>query len=101
SQRGLTLVDMKGNRQVLNVPQKGYKFPRASPDGNWLAGDVDEANASSIYIYRLSGASQMRRLTLSGHNRNPVWTRDSQRITYQSDAFGDAGIFTQRADGNG
>ena len=43
----------------------------------------------------------MRRLTLGGANRFPIWSADGQRVTYQSDREGNLGIFWQRADGTG
>jgi len=43
----------------------------------------------------------MRRLTLTGRNRFPVWSSDSTRVTFQSNVEGDAGIYWQRADGAG
>ena len=43
----------------------------------------------------------MRRLTLVGNNRHPVWSGDSSRIAFQSDREGDLAIFAQRADGTG
>ena len=43
----------------------------------------------------------MRRLTFGGRNRFPVWSADSQRVTFQSDREKDLGIFWQRADGTG
>ena len=42
-----------------------------------------------------------RRLTFGGRNRSPVWSRDGERLAFQSDRDGDLGIFWQRADGAG
>jgi Tol biopolymer transport system component len=44
-------------------------------------------------------ATAPRRLTFGGRNRVPVWSPDGERIAFQSDREGDAGIFWQRADG--
>ena len=52
-----------------------------------------------MWIYDVSGASAMRRLTLGGRNRVPVWSADGQRVAFQSDRDGDLGLFWQRADG--
>ena len=41
----------------------------------------------------------MRRLTLGGRNRLPVWSADGERVAFQSDREGDLGLFWQRADG--
>jgi Tol biopolymer transport system component len=40
-------------------------------------------------------------VTFGGKNRFPIWTSDGERILFQSDREGDAGIFWQRADGTG
>jgi len=99
SQRGLTVVDLKGVREPLNVPPLAYDSPRVSPDGRWLAVGVDNGNDASVYVYRLSGDTQMRRLTFDGNSRSPIWSPDSVRVTFQSDIEGSAGIYWQRIDG--
>jgi Tol biopolymer transport system component len=38
-------------------------------------------------------------LTFEGHNESPLWTRDSQRVVFNSDREGDEGLFWQRVDG--
>ena len=43
----------------------------------------------------------MRRLTIGGRNRFPIWSADGLRVAFQSDREGDQGIFWQRADGTG
>ena len=55
----------------------------------------------SIWIYELSGASALRRLTFGDRNRVPAWSADGQRVAFQSDRDGDLAIFWQRADGGG
>ena len=54
-----------------------------------------------MWIYDLSGASSMRRLTVQGRNRYPIWSADGERVAFQSDREGDVAIFWQRADGTG
>jgi Tol biopolymer transport system component len=49
----------------------------------------------------LDGKTALRRLTFGGNNRYPVWSRDGQRVTFQSDREGDQAIFWQRAEGTG
>ena len=63
-------------------------------------GNID-TSGPNIWIVDLSGASQMRRLTFGGKNAHPEWSPDGERIAFQSDREGDAGIFWQRADGTG
>jgi dipeptidyl aminopeptidase/acylaminoacyl peptidase len=43
----------------------------------------------------------MRRLTLVGHNRFPIWSPDGKTVAYQSDREGDLAVFMQRAHGAG
>src|SRR5205823_5782818 len=46
-----------------------------------------------------SGTTAMRRLTFSGKNSAPIWTRDG-RVVFTSDREGDSGLFWQRGDGS-
>ena len=62
------------------------------------------AGLSRRHVSRLrgqqpSGASALRRLTLGGRNRVPVWSADAEHVGFQSDREADLGIFWQRADG--
>jgi len=100
NQRGLLTLDLKGGAtHVLGVTPAAYNFPRVSPTGRWLAVDADDGADASIYLYDLSGEAQIRRLTLTGHSRYPIWYSDSTRVTFQSDLEGDAGLFWQRDGG--
>ncbi len=93
-------ADRKGATELLKIPPGPYEQPRLSPDGKRIAFGSEDG---TIWIYDLSGASAVRRLTLDGqgNNRFPVWSADSQRVTFQSDREKDLGIFWQRADGAG
>jgi hypothetical protein len=61
------MADLRGQGRALTVPPAPYNHPRVSPDGRWLAVDTDSSADASIYLYDLSGAAQIRRLTLTGH----------------------------------
>src|SRR4029453_13899740 len=76
-------------------------YPRFSPDGGQVAVEVDNGTDANIWIYDLSGATALRRLTFGGRNRVPAWSADGQRLAFQSDRDGDLAIFSQRADGTG
>ena len=43
--------------------------------------------------------SAVRKLTVAGHNRIPVWA-DNERVVFQSDREGDEALWWQRADGS-
>jgi Tol biopolymer transport system component len=85
----------------LKLRPAPYEHPRLSPDGTHVAFDSDTGAEAIVWIYDLSGATAMRRLTLVGRNRFPVWSPDGQYVAFQSDREGDRGIFQQRTDGTG
>ena len=98
----LAIFDRKNTPAPLKLPRQNYRAPRVAPDGKFVAVETeDDQGGVSIWIYELSGASNIRRLTLQGSNRGPVWSADSQWIFFQSDRDGDAGLYRQRADGSG
>jgi eukaryotic-like serine/threonine-protein kinase len=98
-QRRLLLLDRAGSTTSLKLPAALYESPRVSPDGNQLALASNDNGAAHVWIVDLSGASQPRRLTLTGNNRLPIWSSDGRHIVFQSDREGDMAIFWQQADG--
>ena len=99
AQSDLALVDRNGTPQLLKLPPGPCEYPRLSPDGKRVAFGSDDGKDAIVWIYELSGTSSMRRLTLGGRNRVPVWSADGEHVAFQSDRDGDLGIFWQRADG--
>jgi eukaryotic-like serine/threonine-protein kinase len=98
TQLRLASFDRVGGVQPFNLPAGSYEYPRVSPDGTRAAiGTVDSKDAA-IWIYDLSGANSIRRLTFGGHNRFPVWSADGRHVAFQSDRDGDLGVFWQLAD---
>jgi serine/threonine-protein kinase len=98
---GLAFTDRTGAVEQLKLAPASFGFPRASKDGRSIAFELTQAGETSIWVYALAGSTSMRRLTLTGRSRHPVWSSDSQQIAFQSDREGDLGIFAQRADGTG
>ena len=101
AQLGLAMFDRNGSVEPLKVPPGSYGTPRISPDGRRVAFGIDDGENANVWVYDLSGASSMRRLTFGGKNWLPVWSADGERIAYQSDREKDLAIFWQRADGTG
>jgi Tol biopolymer transport system component len=60
---------------------------------------IEDDDDADISIYELAETSALRRLTIEGQNRYPVWSSNSERVAFQSDREGDRAIFWQRADG--
>ena len=98
----LAMVNRTGEKKPLPLPSRPYQHPRVSPDGKQVAVEINDGDKDwHIWMYELSGGTSMRRLTFSGRNRAPVWSRDSQRVAYRSDRDGDDSVYWQRADGSG
>jgi serine/threonine-protein kinase len=98
----LAIVERTGVSKALDVPKAVYRNPRVSPDGRRVAVEsISTSGQSIIWVYDLSGAAAMRRLTQEGNNTRPVWTADSTRIAFGSDREKPQGIFIQKADGSG
>jgi serine/threonine-protein kinase len=95
----LALIDRNGTRQPLKLPPGSYEYPRLSADGKQIAVGTDDGKDAIVWIYDISGTSSIRRLTLGGRNRFPIWSADGVHVAFQSDREGDLGLFWQRADG--
>jgi serine/threonine-protein kinase len=100
-QQDLALFDRKGGVEPLKLPLGPYEYPRVSPDGKRIAFGSDDGKEAIVWIYDLAGTTAMRRLTIGGRNRFPIWSADGLRVVFQSDREGDQGIFWQLADGTG
>jgi serine/threonine-protein kinase len=99
--RQLVRLDRKGGIDPLELPPGPYEGLSVSPDGRFIALGTNGEGKADVWIFEVSGASAMRRLTFGGNNRYPVWSPDGERVAFQSDREGDLGIFWQRADGAG
>ena len=99
--RVLALADRAGTVTRLAAAPASYSYVRASHDGARLAVATDDGKEAIVWVYDVGATTTMRRLTLTGHNRFPMWSPDGLRIAYQSDREGDRAIFVQRADGTG
>jgi Tol biopolymer transport system component len=105
--RTLALMDRAGIQKSLDIPPGPYNHPRISPNGRQLAVHKEDVNNSSInavsgggdiWIYDLTGATAPSRLTFTGQNSRPIWSRDGERIVFASERDGSNGLFSQRAD---
>ena len=99
--RVLALVDRNGLVERLNAPPKEYLSPRLSPDGQTLVVQSIEDSGDLIWVYDLTEDTAIRQLTFEGNNQRPVWTPDSQHITFSSDRDGTMSLYWMPADGSG
>jgi serine/threonine-protein kinase len=96
----IVLSDRQGNVQRLPLPAGRYSSPpRVSPDGARIAFGTDDGKEAVIYVYPLSGASSMHRITFGSNNRFPIWS-DNQRLAFQSDREGDLAIWQSGVGGS-
>jgi Tol biopolymer transport system component len=97
-QTDLALVNDRGDVKRLNLPSKTYSNPQLSPDGSQIAVQTfDDTGNDRIWVQSLSANTQLRELAASA--RNPIWTRDGQRITFDATRNGIRGVYWQKADG--
>jgi serine/threonine-protein kinase len=99
-QYDLATLDATRGVEPLKLTPNVYRFPRVSPDGKWIAVEIDSSTSTQVWVYERSGASALRQLTSAGNNRTPVWSADSQSIAFQSDREGDRGIWRQASNGS-
>ncbi len=83
---GLLWVDREGRTNPVIDKRQAYWTPRLSPDGNRLAVAIQN-ESFDIWIYEIAGGA-FKRLTFGSGNFAPVWTPDSRRIVFSSDAGG-------------
>jgi len=99
-QRRMVWVTRNGTEQRAAAPERGYLFPRISPDGQRIAVGITE-HETQIWLYDLSREA-LTRFTFEGNvNLNAAWTPDGKRIAFQSSKEGPPNIYWQRADGSG
>ena len=80
----LVWYDQNG-KELGQLSQAGYKDPDVSPDGRFLAVSSDDEHNGKHFLRVVDlqrGAST--RLTDSGDEHYPLWSRDGKRITYRS-----------------
>ena len=101
SDQTLALVGRDGTVEPLTVPPAPYLAPRLSPDGAKLVVQTAEEDGGVLWVYDLAGDAQIQQLTFDGDNQRPIWTPDSQRITFSSDREGTMSLYSMPADGSG
>jgi serine/threonine-protein kinase len=98
----LLMVDRKGATTELPLPARQYRFPRFSPDGTRIAFSIGGGRGTDdeVWVYQLD-SGVLTRMTFTGGNFSPMWSRDGQRLMYVSSRAKDEGIYWRPADGSG
>jgi dipeptidyl aminopeptidase/acylaminoacyl peptidase len=58
------------------------RFPRFSPNGNWLAYVSNESGSREVYIKAFPGGKVVRQVSTSGGIK-PEWTADGRKLYYR------------------
>jgi Tol biopolymer transport system component len=80
--RTLVWVDRSGKAEPLPLPAASYLYPRLSPDGRFLAVEIEGPN-HDFYIYDFARAV-LSKMTTDGLSHDPVWTPDGKRLAFRS-----------------
>jgi len=97
----LVWVDRRGNEQSLNVPPRGYVYPRISPDGTRLAVDLRDQD-QDIWIWEFQRQTLTRLTFDPSLDGIPVWSPDGKRLVWSSQRGGtQLHLYWQAADGTG
>jgi Tol biopolymer transport system component len=93
----LAIADADGNIEPLDVPPRRYWAIDVSPDGARAAVEIaaEIGGTSDIWIYDLSGQSELRQLTYDGTSKQPAWSPDGESIVFSSQRDGTARIYQQ------
>jgi len=101
--RTLAWVDRQEREVAIKAaPPRPYTAPRLSPDGARVALAIGDQE-NDIWVLDLARETLTRVTTDPGLDASPVWTHDSSRIIFSSQAGGAAfgSIFWQAANGTG
>jgi serine/threonine-protein kinase len=96
----LSWVDRDGRREPLPADALPYSHARVSPDGTRVAVEIAGRDGVDIHLFDLARKTLTRLTSSPVHGRSPLWTPDSQRVVFYSDADG-GGLYSMAADGTG
>jgi tRNA A-37 threonylcarbamoyl transferase component Bud32 len=94
--RTLTWVDRSGKAEPLPLPPAAYLYPRLSPDGRYLAVEIEGPN-HDFYVYDFA-RSVLTKMTTDGESHDPVWTPDGKRLAFRSWLAGGMTMWMMPAD---
>ena len=98
TERTLVWVDRAGREEPLETPMRAYQRPRVSPDGTRVAVDVADSGGADIWLHDLARGTETRFTTDPADDRAPLWTKDGERIVFESDREGQAALFWKQVD---
>jgi serine/threonine-protein kinase len=93
-------VDRKGRESPLPAPSRAYLHPRISPKGDRIVVASQDQEAD-LWLWNVTRSTLTRLTTTPDADYYPVWTRNGERIIFNSDALEHRNLFWQAADGTG
>jgi eukaryotic-like serine/threonine-protein kinase len=91
NRRRLATVDRSGASTPFAAPLQAYRAPRLSPDGRKLLVTI-EGSTEDLWVYDMK-AGTLNQLTFGVNTAMPIWTPDSQRVTFSSNTSGTPNLF--------
>jgi Tol biopolymer transport system component len=92
-------VDRRGRSEPLPIPPRPFVTLRLSPNGEQIALSTFGRDRD-LWMYTPK-RNTLNKLIVTGRNSVPIWSRDSERITYAEGVGGPDNLSWIRADGSG
>ena len=99
--RTLVWVDRNGREETLRAPPAPYQSPRISPDGRYIAVELNAPENRDVIVYDLDRDMPLLLTPDPGADAWPIWTRDGRRVVFASNREGTFDVFSKAADGTG
>ena len=99
AKRRLVWVDRNGGVEPLPSPDRAYRLPRVSPNGQRVAVVISTLATSDIWTYDLQREA-LAQLTELGRVSAPVWTPDGEQIAFVYGGAALGNLYWQAADGS-
>ena len=101
NEHSLARVDRAGHTTELSSRRAGYRHPRLSKNGRFVAVTIDPPDEGDSHVWVLDlDRGAFTKLTRDSHNLTPVISNDGARIAW-SDWSGGPRTFWQASDGSG
>ena len=95
-------VDRQGQVEPLTSEERDFSNPRFSPDGRYLAVEINVGGNADIWVYDLERDVPTRLTFDEASDGSPVWSPDGQFIAFASDrGEGVGNVYRKSADGSG
>jgi Tol biopolymer transport system component len=99
-ERQLARVDREGHVSLLPSPPRSfYPIVRVSPDGERLAVQIQDLDATTLWVYGLARGT-LQPLITEGEAEDPVWSPDGRMVAFMWLKEGVSHLARIRADGS-